>query len=149
MAAGADAGHHLHEVYAPAQLTPRSSGAIAISPELAALRRHGSVIRAAEQELNLSHKSRTLSNHLRGICLQALSEQEWDVQRAAEFVAASDDPRQLGKLKAKMRRYLDTISDNVAAGGESKLYNNLPAAYHPALARAISRARAPGRNNRT
>ena len=115
----------------------------AVTPELAALRRHDFVIRAAEDELKLSHKSRTLSNHLRGICLQTLCEQDWDLQRAAETVVACDDPRRIEKLKAKMRRYLDNIADNVSIGAADKLYNNLPAAYHSALEKAIARAGRP------
>lgn len=91
----------------------------------------------------MSHKSRTLSNHLRGICLQTLCELDWDLQRAAVSVAASDDPKSIGKLKAKMRRYLENIADNVSTGGQDKLYNNLPAAYHPALEKAIARAGPP------
>ena len=42
-----------------------------------------------------------------------------------------------------MRRYLDNIADNVSIGAADKLYNNLPAAYHSALEKAIARAGRP------
>jgi DNA-binding NtrC family response regulator len=113
----------------------------ALSSELAVLRKHQFQIRAAEEELGLSHKSRTLSNHLRGICIRALSENEWDVQRAAQSLTQSPDMGVNAKLQAKMRRYLKTIRQNVSAGTEKKLFNNLPVGYHESLKMAIARSR--------
>jgi DNA-binding NtrC family response regulator len=109
------------------------------SRELAVLRRHRFQIRPAEEELGLSHKSRTLSNHLRGICIRALSENDWDPHRAAHALAQSDAPAVTAKLEGKMRRYLENIRRNVRLGTGNRLYNNLPVAYHDALGKAIGR----------
>jgi hypothetical protein len=40
-----------------------------------------------------------------------------------------------------MRRYLEKIRQNVSAGTEKKLFNNLPVAYHEPLKMAITWAR--------
>ena len=113
----------------------------AVSAELAVLRKYRFQIKPAEQELGLSHKSRTLSNHLRGICIRSLSENHWDLQRAARSLAGSQDVAVTAKLEGKMRRYLENIRQNVAAGTEKKLFNNLPVAYHRSLKMAIRWAR--------
>ncbi len=105
--------------------------------ELATLRRHRFQIKPAEEELGLSHKSRTLSNHLRGLCIKTLSENDWDLGRAARSLSESDDSKIVTRIEGKMRRYLKNIEDNVGNHSESKLYNNLPAAYHEPLAKAI------------
>jgi transcriptional regulator with GAF, ATPase, and Fis domain len=105
--------------------------------ELAALRRHSFQIKPAEEELGLSHKSRTLSNHLRGMCIKALSENDWNLQRAARWLCASEDSRIINRVEGKMRRFLKNIEDNAARHAERKLYNNLPSAYHESLAKAI------------
>jgi transcriptional regulator with GAF, ATPase, and Fis domain len=110
------------------------------SRELAVLRKYRFQIKPAEDELGLSHKSRTLSNHLRGICIRALCENDWSPQRAARALAQADAPATAVKLEGKMRRYLENIRQNVRHGTERKLYNNLPVAYHDALNRAIARA---------
>ncbi len=105
--------------------------------ELAVLRRHSFQIKPAEEELGLSHKSRTLSNHLRGMCIKALSENDWNLQRAARWLCASEDSRIINRVEGKMRRFLKNIEDNTARHAERKLYNNLPSAYHESLAKAI------------
>jgi hypothetical protein len=116
----------------------RRNSAGGLSRELAVLRKHRFQIKPAEQELRLSQKSRTLSNHLRGICIRALSENEWNPQRAAQALAQSDAPAIAAKLEGKIRRYIENIRRNARHGTERKLYNNLPAAYHDALNKAIT-----------
>ena len=117
----------------------RDSVAAGVSRELAVLRKYRFQIKPAEEELGLSHKSRTLSNHLRGICIRALREHDWNPPRAARALAHTDAPAIAAKLERKMRRYLENISQNVRSGTEKKLYNNLPVAYHDALTQAIQR----------
>ena len=52
------------------------------------------------------------------------------------------------KLQGKMRRYLENIQQNVAAGTEKKLFNNLPVGYHESLKMAIAWSRSePGSGN--
>lgn len=111
------------------------------SEELEVLRRHAFNLQAAETELGLSHKSRTLTNHLRGMCILALSRSDWKVARAAEMLAGSRSSRVKSKLEGKIRRFLENVDDKVASGEENKLFNNLPIAYHDALNAAIAHAR--------
>lgn len=75
------------------------------------------------------------------MCIKALSENGWDLGQAARSLSGSDDPKIVARIEVKMRRYLKNIEDNVGKHSESKLYNNLPAAYHEPLAKAISRIR--------
>jgi DNA-binding NtrC family response regulator len=112
--------------------------------ELQVLRRHRFALRPSEAELGFSQKSRTLSHHLRGICLQALTEHEWRIEDAARGVVGADDTHLIGLLAGKMRRYLENIRENLAAGTPDKLYQNLPLGYHRALERAIDRMRSAG-----
>jgi hypothetical protein len=109
--------------------------------ELVVLRKHQFRIKPAEEDLRLSHKSRTLSNHLRGMCIKTLSENDWDPELAARSLSASEHPKIVTRIVGKMERYLKNIEDNVGSHTESKLYNNLPAAYHESLAKAIRWAR--------
>lgn len=108
---------------------------------LMVLRKHDFQIKAAETELGYSHKSKTLSNRLRGICIRALSEHDWDAQAAAESLTGTGQPRATAKLKRKMERYASNVEDNVARGTESRLYRNLPAPCHDALTRMINHLR--------
>lgn len=108
------------------------------SAELEVLRRHRFQINAAEVELGYSHKSRTLSNHLRGMCVKALVDADWDVDRAARSLAGPAGESQVPKLKAKIERFRSRIREHVRNRTESKLFNNLPTVYHEALTRAIS-----------
>ena len=141
-AAGHDDTETVMELTAPGYAqTGSEPGTAGVSPELAILRKYRFQIRPAAEELGLSHKSRTLSNHLRGICIRSLSENHWDLQRAAQSLSASRDMAVTAKLEGKMRRYLEKIRQNVSAGTEKKLFNNLPVAYHDPLKMAITWAR--------
>ncbi len=109
--------------------------------ELEVLRRHSFQIAPSEKELGLSLKSRTLSNHLRGLCIQALNDHDWNVHEAALYVVGNSDHRLVRKLEGKIARYLKNIQLRARDGSELKLYNNLPARYHDALAASISKFR--------
>lgn len=126
-------------VVAPAPATPtRAPDGLA---ELQVLRRHRFALRPSEAELGFSQKSRTLSHHLRGICLQALADHEWRLEDAARAVAGTEDAQLVALLAGKMRRYLENIGENLAANTPAKLYQNLPLGYHRALELAIARQR--------
>jgi hypothetical protein len=103
------------------------------------LRQHAFEIRESEKALGLSHKSKTLSNHLRGMCIQALVDNDWDLDKAARSLAASDERRVIARVRRKMERYVRSIREKVADRTEERLYNNLPSAYHKALSEAIRR----------
>lgn len=105
--------------------------------ELAALRRNSFHIKKAEIELGLSHKSKTLSNHLRGRCIQALVENDWDMETAAISLVGSNDKPVVARVQGKMVRYVASIRKSVQDGTEKRLFNNLPSIYHGALTEAI------------
>lgn len=107
--------------------------------ELAVLRRNAFQIRPSEKELGLSHKSKTLSNHLRGRCIQALADEDWDIEIAARALAGIDDQETIMRIRRKMSRLLQSVERSVTEGTEQRLFNNLPAAYHPALQALIRR----------
>jgi len=107
----------------------------------AVLKKHQFQVKPAEVELGYSHKSKTVSHYLRGLCIEKLSTSDWDPGRAAETLAGDGDNRVIAKLKGKMLRFLANIADNVATGTEDRLYRNLPTAYHDAMDRAIEHAR--------
>lgn len=109
------------------------------STVLDALRRHRFQITPAETELGYSHKSKTVSNHLRGMCIQALTDSNWDVHAAARALAGSDDPQDISRLKTRIERLLNRITDNVNNQTTDKLFNNLPTAYHEALNKTITK----------
>lgn len=117
--------------------------------ELVSLRRHRFKIAAAETELGLSSKSRTLTNHLRGLCFKALASKEsdasklgFDVKAAARLVVGRDDEALLDRTVERMESYLDMIEKHVAAHTVDTLFNNLPRDYRKYVERAIERARA-------
>lgn len=105
--------------------------------ELAVLRQHAFEIRASENALGLSHKSKTLSNHLRGMCIQALVDNDWDLETAARKLVDCDDRRVIARVQRKMQRYVRSLRERVGDGTEERLFNNLPSAYHQALSEAI------------
>jgi DNA-binding NtrC family response regulator len=114
--------------------------------ELAALRRHRFRIAEAEKELGLSSKSRTLTNHLRGLCFKALAhtmqEHRFDVPGAARLVVGRNDEALLDRTIERVQSYLEMVEKHVAAHTTDLLFNNLPRDYRKYVERAIEAARA-------
>lgn len=114
--------------------------------ELRSLRRHRFKIAAAEVELGLSSKSRTLTNHLRGMCFKALCKCEqgdrFDVRAAAQLVVGRADAALLDRTVERLESYLDMVEMHVAAHTVETLFNNLPRDYRKQVERAIELARA-------
>lgn len=110
--------------------------------ELAALRRARFKIAAAEQALGLSSKSRTLTNHLRGICFKALVHAELDLQQAARLVVGREDDALLDRTAERMAGYLDMVRQHVASHTTRTLFNNLPRDYRKYVETVIERERA-------
>jgi len=121
-----------------------AAGVPGISRELLVLRRNEFLVRPSEKELGLSQRSRTLSAHLRGMCLQALVAAEFSLAHAARALSASDNPVVLSRVERKMRRFERTVRDCVEQGTEQRLFKKTPAAYHEALREMIAHLRARG-----
>lgn len=109
--------------------------------ELSALRRCRFKIAQAEQELGLSSKSRTLTNHLRGMCFKAILHSEFDLEAAARLVIGRDDEALLDRTKDRMEGYLDMVAQHVRSHTTKTLFNNLPRDYRKFVEQAIDRAR--------
>jgi two-component system response regulator PilR (NtrC family) len=109
--------------------------------ELVALRKHRFKIASAEQELGLSSKSRTLTNHLRGLCFKAIGAHENELRKAARLVVGRDDDALLDRTVERMESYLDMVEKHVAAHTVETLFNNLPRDYRKHVERAIDVAR--------
>ena len=116
--------------------------------ELSALRKHRFRIAEAEKELGLSSKSRTLTNHLRGLCFKALAhnltvttKQGFDVDSAARLVVGRNDEALMDRTVERLHSYLDMVEKHAAAHTTELLFNNLPRDYRKHVERAIEAAR--------
>ena len=113
--------------------------------ELVALRKHRFRIAEAERELGLSSKSRTLTNHLRGLCFKALAhsmqEQVFDVVAAARLVVGREDEALLDRTIERVQSYLEMVEKHVSAHTTDLLFNNLPRDYRKHVERAIDATR--------
>ena len=119
--------------------------------ELVALRKHRFRIAEAERELGLSSKSRTLTNHLRGLCFKALAhsmqEQAFDVVAAARLVVGRVDEALLDRTVERVQSYLEMVDKHVSAHTTDLLFNNLPRDYRKHVERAIEATRANKRSS--
>jgi DNA-binding NtrC family response regulator len=111
-------------------------------PELTALRRHRFKVAAAEQDLGLSNKSRTLTNHLRGMCFKALCLSGFDVRAAARLVVGREDEALLDRMVERVESYLEVVREHVAAHTTEMLFKSLPRDYRKHVEQAVARARA-------
>ncbi len=113
--------------------------------ELQALRKHRFRIAEAEKELGLSSKSRTLTNHLRGLCFKAMAHtmrgEEFDVKGAARLVVGRDDEALVDRTVERVASYLEMVEKHAAAHTTDLLFNNLPRDYRKHVERAIEAAR--------
>jgi DNA-binding NtrC family response regulator len=117
--------------------------------ELVALRKHRFRIAEAERELGLSSKSRTLTNHLRGLCFKALAHsmdgERFDVVAAAKLVVGREDEALLDRTIERVQSYLEMVEKHVVAHTTDLLFNNLPRDYRKHVERAIEATRALSR----
>ncbi len=109
--------------------------------ELVALRRHRFKIAAAENELGLSSKSRTLTNHLRGLCFKAIAHHETDLRAAARLIVGRNDEALVDRTVERIASYLDLVDKHVVEHSVETLFNNLPRDYRKHMERAIERSR--------
>jgi DNA-binding NtrC family response regulator len=117
--------------------------------ELVALRKHRFRIADAERELGLSSKSRTLTNHLRGLCFKALAHsmdgERANIVAAAKLVVGREDEALLDRTIERVQSYLEMVEKHVVAHTTDLLFNNLPRDYRKHVERAIEATRAASR----
>lgn len=112
--------------------------------KLASLRRHRFKIAAAEQELGLSSKSRTLTNHLRGMCMKAAVHCSFQLDEAAQMVVGRDDEALLDRTIDRLEGYFEMVRQHAATHTTKLLFNNLPRDYRKFVESAIEYTRAHG-----
>ena len=105
--------------------------------ELAVLRAKGFKMESSEIALGFKQGSRTLSHHLRGMCLKALYHSDWDVGQAAFLIAGHNDGATPALVRRKIERYQQGIMTKSEGANQKSLFTNLPKAYHEFLHRAI------------
>ncbi|MBI5495294.1 MAG: sigma-54-dependent Fis family transcriptional regulator [Deltaproteobacteria bacterium] len=110
--------------------------------KLSALRRHRFKISAAERELGLSTRSRTLTNQLRALCFKALSTRKWNVEEAARLVVGRPHPTLEFRMVERMQSYMRMVDQHVAAHTTELVFNNIPRVYRRFLEEAVERSRA-------
>ena len=106
--------------------------------ELSVLRKNHFYMEISEQELGYKTHSRTLSHHLRGMCLKALSHSAWNVEEAAKLITNSQNNKVYQIIKMRIEGYIENITKKGMTNQESSLYKNLPKEYQPILREAIT-----------
>ncbi|NOY60492.1 MAG: hypothetical protein GXO75_16395 [Calditrichaeota bacterium] len=111
--------------------------------ELAILRKNHFHMEISEEELGYKRGSRTLSHHLRGMCLKALSRTEWNIEEATKLITNSIpmDTKVEKNIRSKIEGYVKNISDKTKTSQENSLFKNLPKEYHALLKKKIDQAK--------
>jgi len=108
--------------------------------ELTVLKKNHFHMEISEEELGYNRGSRTLSHHLRGMCLKAFSQTVWNIEEATKLITDSININ--GKvekiIKSKIEGYVKNISDKVKTSQENSLFKNLPKEYHQLLKNTIN-----------
>ena len=105
--------------------------------ELIVLRKNHFFMEISEEQLGFKHGSKTLSHHLRGMCLKALSLSNWNINEAAKLITESSNNKSTKTIKTKIQGYINNIIQKGKNGQENSLYKNLPKEYHLFLEKTI------------
>lgn len=105
--------------------------------KLHVLRHNMFKMETCEKELGFKSGSRTLSHHLRGMCLKALEHSNWNLEQAIILITDDHAEKSTESIKQKIEGYIYNITAKAAAENENSLFKNLPKEYHGALQRAI------------
>ena len=86
----------------------------------------------------------TITEYFRGICFQALTECDYDVDAAAEKIAGESNPETIAKVRKKIDGYLHNLSsqaENTSTANPSETsgsaFKGLPKKYHPYLEQVL------------
>jgi DNA-binding NtrC family response regulator len=80
----------------------------------------------------------TITEYFRGICFEHLVKADFDVEKAAQAVAATSDVETIGRVRAKIEEYLKNLQ--TARTNETIVasqYKGLPKKYHSYLQQVI------------
>ncbi|MDW8137609.1 MAG: sigma 54-interacting transcriptional regulator [Bacteroidota bacterium] len=93
-----------------------------------------SALTQVAQELGL-HR-RTVSDHLRGLCLRAYCEQGFAIERAARALAGTEDPEVIARVAEKIREHLEALRER-----PDPVLRRLPRRYHFYVEQALEAMR--------
>jgi DNA-binding NtrC family response regulator len=87
----------------------------------------------------------TITEYFRGMCFEALCDNNFDVTRAAGQLCATEQAEVVTRVQNKIRGYLDNVKDAAAGYDETEqqvedrpsFYKGLPKKYHPFLNRVL------------
>ncbi len=76
----------------------------------------------------------TITEYFRGICFEILVNADFDVEKAARIIAATNDEETVGKVQSKIDEYLRNLR---ASDASEALFKGLPKKYHSYLQQVI------------
>ncbi len=91
----------------------------------------------------------TITEYFRGLCFKHLHENNFDLERAANSLAATEDEETIEKVRSKIADYLNNLyplpdaigSENPDSKNLPSQYKGLPKKFHPYLNRIINHLR--------
>ncbi|MCH8905106.1 MAG: sigma 54-interacting transcriptional regulator [Bacteroidetes bacterium] len=107
--------------------------------ELTTLHKNKFRIKISEEELGFKQGSRTLSHHLRGICLKALAHTEWNIDEASRILTGEE--KRTGYqiiIRQKIEAYIKNLTRKENSDQKKSLYKNLPKEYYSFVDQAIN-----------
>ncbi|MBD3289404.1 hypothetical protein GF337_11430 [candidate division KSB1 bacterium] len=107
------------------------------SHELSVLRKNLFRMEISEQQLGFRAGSRTLSHHLRGMCLKALKFSDWDINSATHLITNTVDSNIKELIEIRIKGYIKNIQTKAFTSQENTLSKNMPKEYHQILKSAI------------
>ena len=99
--------------------------------ELVILRKNNFRMQMSEEELGFNKDSKTLSHHLRGMCLKALVHTQWHIEEASSHLTGDDlNPKIQKTIEHRIEGYINNLTIKGNSEQKQSLYKNLPKEYH-------------------
>jgi transcriptional regulator with GAF, ATPase, and Fis domain len=110
---------------------------------------HNSISQTARA---LGNKDRgTITEHFRGLCFEYLVETEYDRDKTAALIAASEDQDVMARVRDKIDEYLDNLQPYLAGESAnitfSSIFKGLPKKYHSYLQQVLDYLASSQKNN--
>ena len=107
--------------------------------ELTALYKNEFRMEISEEKLGYKRGSRTLSHHLRGMCLKALAHADWNIDEASGYLTGEEmDERNQLIIKQRIEGYIRNLTRKKNDDQKKSLYKNLPKEYYVFVTQAIN-----------
>ena len=99
--------------------------------ELVILRKNNFRMQISEEELGFNRDSKTLSHHLRGMCLKALVHTQWHIEEASSHLTGDElSPKIQKTIEHRIEGYINNLTIKGHTEQKQSLYKNLPKEYH-------------------